>query len=61
VWKQLSRVVGQLELRFAEAASMLDEAAPEILAFTAFPKDQWRRVWSNNPLESPRAAARCVG
>ena len=30
---------------------MLDEAGPELLAFTAFPKSVWRQIWSNNPLE----------
>jgi len=26
-------------------------AGPDILAFTAVPKEVWRQVWSNNPLE----------
>ena len=30
---------------------MLTEAAPDILAFAAFPQAHWRRVWSTNPLE----------
>ena len=25
--------------------------AEEILAFTAFPKEHWRQIWSNNPQE----------
>ena len=29
----------------------LDEAAPDVLAFTAFPKEHWRQIWSNNSLE----------
>jgi len=29
----------------------LDEARPDILAFTAFPKTLWRQIWSNNPNE----------
>ena len=29
----------------------LDAAREEILAFTAFPKDLWRQIWSNNPNE----------
>jgi transposase-like protein len=45
------RVVEQLEQRFSQAAQMLDEAAEEILAFTAFPKAHWRQIWSNNPQE----------
>ena len=30
---------------------MLEEAGPEVLAFTAFPVAHWRQVWSNNPQE----------
>jgi Transposase, Mutator family len=29
----------------------IDEARAEILAFTAFPKEHWRQLWSNNSLE----------
>lgn len=48
---QHAQVVAQLETRFPDAAQMLDEAAEELLAFTAFPKSVWRQIWSNNPLE----------
>ena len=48
---QLDRVVEQLQQRFADAAAMLAEAADEILAFAAFPKEHWRQIWSNNPQE----------
>ena len=51
VQEQHSRIVEQLETRFPEAAALLDEAATELLAFTAFPKEHWRQVWSNNSLE----------
>jgi hypothetical protein len=27
------------------------EAAPDLLAFTGFPKEHWRQLWSNNSLE----------
>ena len=37
--------------RFPAAAAMLDEAAPEVLAFTACPVAHWKQVWSNNPQE----------
>jgi putative transposase len=51
-WAQLERVVAQLEQgRFGDAATLLAEAAPDILAYTAFPKACWRSVWSNNPQE----------
>jgi len=51
VHEQHARVVDQLEGRFAEAATLLDEAGPELLAFTGFPKEHWRQLWSNNSLE----------
>jgi hypothetical protein len=45
------RIVDQLQARFPEAAALLEEAAPDLLAFTAFPKEHWRQLWSNNSLE----------
>jgi putative transposase len=51
VREQHGRVVAQLEERFAAAAELLEEAGPDVLAFTAVPKEVWRQVWSNNPLE----------
>jgi putative transposase len=48
---QHARCVEQLEERFPAAADLLDEAGCDILAFAAFPKEVWRQVWSNNPLE----------
>jgi putative transposase len=51
VREQHHRIVAQLETRFPEAAALLDEGGPEILAFTAQPKEHWRQLWSNNSLE----------
>jgi len=51
VHEQHRRIVDQLETRFPEAAALLEEAAPDLLAFTAFPKEHWRQLWSNNSLE----------
>jgi putative transposase len=51
VHEQHARIVAQLEERFPDAAALLDQAAPDLLAFTAFPKDHWRQLWSNNSLE----------
>ena len=51
-WAQLERVVAQLEQgRFTDAARLLEQAAPDVLAYTAFPKDTWKKTWSNNPQE----------
>lgn len=51
VWAQHARVVEQLQERFGDAATHLAEAALDVLAFTGFPKEHWRQVWSNNPQE----------
>jgi len=52
VLEQQARIVAQLEGRFPEAAALLEEAAPDLLAFTGFPKEHWRQLWSNNSLSS---------
>jgi len=51
VWAQHRRVVDQLAARFADAASLLEDAAEDVLAFSSFPKSHWRQIWSNNPQE----------
>jgi transposase-like protein len=48
---QHARVVAQLQERFPAAADLLADAAADLLAFTAFPKEHWRQIWSNNPQE----------
>ena len=44
-------MVGMLDERFPQAAELLADVGPDILAFTAFPVGHWRQVWSNNPQE----------
>ena len=51
VSEQETRVLDQLEERFPEAAALLASAEPDLLAFTSFPKEHWRQLWSNNSLE----------
>ena len=29
----------------------MDDAKAEVLAFTAFPRAHWTKIWSNNPIE----------
>ena len=48
---QLARVVEQLEERFPDVATMLEDAAADITAFSTFPTAHWRQIWSNNPQE----------
>ena len=49
VHAQLERVVEQLREPFPQAAELLADAAPDILAFTAFPTAHWQKLWSNTP------------
>lgn len=51
VREQHRRIVDQLETRFPDAAALLAEAESDLLAFTGFPKEHWRQLWSNNSLE----------
>jgi putative transposase len=51
VAEQFDRIVATLEREFADLASMLVEAREDLLAFSAFPLEHWRKIWSTNPLE----------
>jgi transposase-like protein len=48
---QMDHVIAQLQKRFPKAAELLEESRAELLAFTCFPKEHWRQIWSNNPQE----------
>jgi len=41
----------ELAARFPKLGPLMDEAKAEVLAFTAFPREHWRKIWSTNPLE----------
>src|SRR4051794_1063693 len=51
VHAQYTRVVATIEAKFPDAATHLDDARGDLLAFTAFPREIWRQIWSNNPQE----------
>jgi putative transposase len=51
VHAQFDRVVEGLEVKFPAAAQHLDSARADLLAFTPFPREIWRQIWSNNPQE----------
>src|SRR6185437_2843285 len=51
VHAQFDRVVDALAEKLPTVAEHLDDARADILAFTAFPKEIWRQIWSNNPNE----------
>ncbi len=48
---QMRHVLDALEAKFPKAAAHLDAAQHDLLAFTAFPREIWRQIWSNNPQE----------
>ncbi len=48
---QLASVVTTLQERYPQAATVLQDAAEDILAFMPFPPDHWRQIASTNPLE----------
>jgi transposase-like protein len=51
VQAQLDEVSRMLKAKFPEVATMLADAAEDLLAFAAFPQVHWRKIWSTNPLE----------
>ena len=51
VHAQFDRVVTALADNYPEAAEHLDAARADLLAFTAYPRELWRQIWSNNPQE----------
>jgi putative transposase len=51
VRSQLDEVARMLDAKFPDVATMLRDAAEDLLAFTAFPVAHWRKIWSTNPLE----------
>jgi transposase-like protein len=51
VHAQFDRVVATLADKYPDAAQHLDAARDELLAFTAYPRELWRQIWSNNPQE----------
>ena len=40
-----------LEERFPKATTSMRDSKTDVLAFSAFPRAHWRKIWSNNPLE----------
>jgi transposase-like protein len=49
--KQYDQVMGTFAEHFVKASALMADAKEEILAFSAFPREQWRQLWSTNPLE----------
>jgi transposase-like protein len=51
VHAQFDRVLDALADKLPTVAAHLDTARADVLAFTAFPRELWRQIWSNNPSE----------
>lgn len=51
VHAQADRVLDALSEKFPAVAEHLDAARADVLAFTVFPRELWRQIWSNNPQE----------
>jgi transposase-like protein len=61
-WDQVRDQLGD---RFPKIAGLMDDAKAEVLAFSAFPRAHWTKIWSTNPLErlnkEVKRRARVVG
>ena len=49
--KQWDKVRDDLTARYPKVGALMDIAKAEVLAFAAFPREHWRKIWSTNPLE----------
>lgn len=44
-------VAETLSAKFPKVAELMGSAKADVLAFSAFPTEHWRKIWSTNPLE----------
>ena len=51
VHAQFDKLLDSVAEKLPEVAEHLDAARADVLAFTVFPKQVWRQIWSNNPNE----------
>jgi transposase-like protein len=49
--KQASQVATRLERSLPKVAAVLGDAEDDVTAYAVFPRHQWRKTWSTNPLE----------
>ncbi|KDP00448.1 transposase Mu, partial [Mycobacterium avium subsp. hominissuis 100] len=57
---QYDRIIDALTDKLPKTVEHLESARPDLLAFTAFPKQIWRQIWSNNPLSVNRLSGDTV-
>lgn len=48
---QFDRVLDAVADKLPKVSEHLDTARADVLAFTGFPREIWRQIWSNNPSE----------
>ncbi|MCD2143049.1 IS256 family transposase, partial [Rhodococcus pyridinivorans] len=48
---QWDQVTDTFSGSFPKVAALMEAAKHDVLAFTAFPKAHWQKIWSNNPIE----------
>jgi putative transposase len=48
---QFDKLIDTVAAPLPKVAEHLDAARADVLAFTGFPKELWRQIWSNNPNE----------
>jgi putative transposase len=58
VTAQYDRVLSALAEKLPNVAEHLEENRADVLALTAFPKEVWKQIWSNNPLSVNREIRR---
>ena len=51
VHAQYDRLTDAIAGKLPKVAGHLDAARADVLAFTSFPKELWRQIWSDNPQE----------
>jgi transposase-like protein len=51
VAEQFDRITATLGGQFPDVVAMLVDARDDLLAFSVFPVEHWRKIWSTNPLE----------
>ncbi|HVE74468.1 MAG TPA: IS256 family transposase [Mycobacteriales bacterium] len=49
--EQWRKVADGFRARYGRLAALLDAAEDDVLTSLAFPREHWRQIWSNNPLE----------
>lgn len=50
--EQWRKVSDSFQARYPRLAQLMDNSEEDVVAYTHFPHEHWRQIWSNNPLES---------